>query len=116
MPAGLLLRRAAGMENGRALVRRDAREFQFLERRGRHGGNLCPVPDRFRRQTPCGADYSIGAIVFDLECKKVEGELIENRVVSTHGGKRFVAALIDWGIDKAMSSKRNGFAQTRAEV
>ena len=116
MPAGFLFGRAAGMENGRALVRRDAREFQFFERRGRHGGNLCPMPDRFRRQTPCGADYSIGGVVFELEREEFEGKPIEGRVLTIRGGQCFVAALIDWGIDKAMPSERNDFAQTRGEV
>ena len=69
MAAGLLLRRAAGMKDGRALLRRDAGQLQFLERRCRHGRNLGPIPDGFRRQFARLTDFAVGKIVFGLKRK-----------------------------------------------
>jgi len=75
--AGSLFRRAAGMENGSALLRREARKFQFLERRGRHGGNWGPVLDSLRRPFLRLADFSVSQIVPELEHKQFERQGIE---------------------------------------
>ena len=63
MPAGLLLRRAAGMKDGGALVRREAGQFHFLEHRRRHGGNLRPIFHRLRRELARDANFAVGGIV-----------------------------------------------------
>ena len=67
MAAGLLLRRAAGMKNRRAFVRCETGQFQFLERGGRHGGNLRPMFDGCRRQLARLANFPIGGVMFELE-------------------------------------------------
>ena len=77
MPAGLLFRRAAGMENRGAFVWRQTGQFQFLERRGRHGGNSRPVLHNFGREAARGADFPVGRVVIELEREEFEGELIK---------------------------------------
>ena len=72
--AGLLFRRAAGMEDGSAFVRREAGQFQFLERGGRHGGDLRPMPDHLRRQRARLANFPAGGIVFELKREKFQRE------------------------------------------
>ena len=114
VPAGLLFRRAAGMENRGAFRRRETSQIQFLECRRWHGRNLCPTYNDSRRKTPCFADFPVSGVVFELKREKLQSELIEHRV-PTPGGQRFFAALTDWGIDEAMPSSRNGLAQSRGE-
>ena len=72
MAAGLLLRRAAGMEDGGAFGGRKRSQFQFLERARRHGGNLRPVFDSLRRNFPRLADFAVGEVVLELERKQFQ--------------------------------------------
>jgi hypothetical protein len=74
MAAGFLPRRAAGMKNGRAFVRRKAGQLQFLECGGWHGGNLRPMPDRLRREPARFANFAVGGIMFELEREKFQGQ------------------------------------------
>ena len=62
MAAGLLLRRAAGMKDGGALVGWNAGKFQFLERARWHGGDLRPMLEDFRSQSTRFTDFPIGGI------------------------------------------------------
>src|SRR5664280_2265590 len=75
--AGFLLRRAAGMKDGGALVRREAGEFQFLERAGWHGRNLRPAFYNCRRQLAGRTDFAVGGIIFELECEQFQREFVE---------------------------------------
>ena len=79
MPAGLLFRRAAGMKDGGAFVRRETGQFQFLERGGRHGGNLRPMLDNFRRQSARFADFPVGGVVFELKREEFERSELKSR-------------------------------------
>ena len=80
MAAGLLLRRAAGMEDSRALVRREAGQFHLLEPGGRHGGDLRPMLDHLRRQLARFANFPVGGVVFELKSEQFEGERRELRI------------------------------------
>ena len=77
MQAGLLFRRAAGMKNGGALVRREAGQFQFLERTRRHGGNVCPIFDGVWRDLVRLADFPVGGVVRELEREQLQREFGE---------------------------------------
>ena len=94
MPAGLLFRRAAGMENRGPFRRRNAGQFQFLEYLRRHHGNFRPVIDGSRHQLRHRADFPIGGIVFQLEREEFESEFVKfitSRLptpVSRKSGKR----------------------------
>ena len=114
MAAGLLFRRAAGMKNRNTLLRRQTRQFQFLERSGRDSRNLRPMINALWCELARLAGLSICGVVFELKREKLQSELIEHRV-PTPGGQRFFAALTDWGIDEAMPSSKNGLAQSRGE-
>ena len=75
--ARFLLRRAAGMKDGGAVFWRETGQFQFLERGGRHGGNLRPVFDDLRHQRARLANFAVGGIVFELEREKFQREFVE---------------------------------------
>lgn len=119
MPAGFLLRRAAGMKNGGALLRRNAGKLQFLERRRRHGGNLCPVFDRLWRATARPADFPVGGVAFKLKREQLQGEFgelpivdcrlpIGNQSAQARGeaGKFFVHAVFVHGWFSATANKK----------
>lgn len=61
MPAGLVLRGAAGVEDRSALDGREAGEFEFLERGGRHCRDLPPPSERRWRYPTRLAKRSIGS-------------------------------------------------------
>ena len=109
MPAGFLLRRAAGMKNGGALVRRDARQVQFFEHARRHGGNLRPVFDRLRCASARPADFPVGGVVRELEGEKLQREGIEFRLLV--GTARCTVRTPQRGVPTM-----DGFAQTRGEA
>ena len=77
MAARFLLRRAAGMKDGGAVFRRETGQFQFLERGGRHAGNLRPMFDGLRSQLTRLADFSIRGVVFELKREKFQREFVE---------------------------------------
>ena len=87
MAAGLLLRCAAGMEDRRAFVCRETGQFQFLERRRRHGGNLRPMFNGLRREFARGANLLVGGVVLELQREQFQRERIEFRfgVAPAHG-------------------------------
>ena len=74
MPARLLFRRAAGMEDRGAFFRRNAGKLQFLERHRRHGGNLRPMLNGLRRSFSHFADFSVSGVVLELQPEKFQGE------------------------------------------
>jgi len=113
MPAGLLFRRATGMENRGAFIGRETSQIQFLERRRRHGGNLRPMFDGFRRKIPGLANLPIRGVKFELKCKEFEGgpiKISEGRVTRS--------PLIAFHIRASWNSalRKNGLAQTRGEI
>ena len=57
--------------------RRQTSQFQFLECRRRHGGNLRPMLDHFRREASRFADFPVGGVVLELERKEFEGKGVE---------------------------------------
>lgn len=75
MAARLLFGRPAGMKDSGAFFRRNARQLQFLEHRGRHSGNLRPMVDRFRRQSAHLADFAVGEIVLELESEQIQSQI-----------------------------------------
>src|ERR1017187_7387188 len=77
MAAGLLFRRATGMKDGGAFVRREAGQFQFLERSGRHGGNLHPMLDVLGRQPTRFANFPVGGVVSELQREKFQRQLVK---------------------------------------
>jgi hypothetical protein len=77
MAAGLLFRRAAGMENRRAFFRRQTGQFQFLERGGGHGGNLRPMFDNLGCEPAGFADFPVGGVLLELQREEFEGESVE---------------------------------------
>jgi len=77
VPAGLLFRRAAGMENGGAFARRQTGQFQFLERRRRDSGYLCPMFDHFGREPASFADFPVGGVGFELKREELEREFVK---------------------------------------
>jgi hypothetical protein len=77
MAAGLLFRRAAGMENRGAFARRQTGQFQFLERDGGHGGNLRPMLDDSRGETARLADFPVGGVTLELQREEFERESVE---------------------------------------
>ena len=80
MPAGLLLRCAAGMKNGGPFHRWNARQFQFLERDRRHGRNLGPMRDGLRRQFPGLTNFAIGGITSELQREKFQCEVAKRKI------------------------------------
>ena len=113
MAAGLLFRRAAGMENRAALVRRQTRQFQFLERRCRHGGNLRPMFNDSRRKIASLANFPVGSIVLELQRKELDGE-----PVKISEGRVTRAPIWAFQVRASWNSalRKNGLAQTRGEV
>ena len=77
VPARFLFGGATGMKDGSALVRRDARQLQFLECAGGHSRDLRPMLDDFGRQATCFADFPVGRIVLELESEQFEGQFGE---------------------------------------
>ena len=76
MPARMLFRGPAGMENGGAFGWCKAGQFEFLERRRRHSRNLRPMLDDIRCAFSRLANYTISGIVFELEREKFKSQLI----------------------------------------
>src|ERR1700734_1913483 len=95
MATRFLFRRAAGMENCGAFDRSKTGQFQFLERSGRHGGNLGPMLDNLRCQFVPFANFSISRIIFELKREKFKRERF----------KLFV-----------LKAGSNGIAQARGEI
>ena len=77
MPAGIPVRRAAGMEYGNAFGRREGGQLQFLEHGRRDDRNFRPVLDGAGHQFPAGANFPVSGIGFELEGEQFEGERIE---------------------------------------
>jgi len=71
------------VENGDAFGWGKAREFEFLERGGRDGGNLPPVPKRFRRHAPRLAQPPI---------RRDMGKLQREQLADKRGKRRIAAA------------------------
>src|SRR5208282_4212994 len=80
--AGPLLRRPAGMENGGPFVWRQTGQFQFLERRCGHDGDLRPMLDHVWLETARFADFSIRGVVFELQREEFERQFTEGRFIS----------------------------------
>src|SRR5262245_15758012 len=93
MAARALLRRAAGMEHVGALGARQASQFEFLERRGGHHGNLRPMRDREWSQAARLADFAVSRILLELQRKQFQSERakvlpgrgISNELAQTRG-------------------------------
>ena len=72
-----MFRRAARMKNRGAFRRRQTGQFQFLERRCRHGRNSRPMFDDFRRKTPRLADFPVGGVVIELKREEFERQRVK---------------------------------------
>ena len=123
VPAGLLFRRTAGMENRSAFRGRQTGQFQFLERRRRHGGDLCPMFDNSRRKVArlryatarqaCFADFPVGGVMLELQRKEFEGEPVkisEGRV--TRAPILAFQVRASWNL----ALRKNGLAQARGKI
>jgi hypothetical protein len=77
MPARLLFRCAAGMENGRSFFWRDAGQLQFFERRGGYERDFRPVLNDVRHQATRFANDLVSGIVPALQREKFEGQVVE---------------------------------------
>ena len=103
--AGLLFRRAAGMENRGAFRRRQTRQIQFLECRCRHGGNLRPMFDDSGRESASFADFPVGGVVFELKREELEGKLVK---ISEGRVTRVPIMVSEFGLPSAASGRRMG--------
>ena len=115
MPAGLLFRGAAGMENGGAFCRWNAGKFQFLEYRRWYRRDFRPMLDRPRHQFPTLTDFPIGWIVFQLEREQFEGEGIkisEGRVPRVPILNRGFGVRVSWN----STLRKKHLAQTRGKI
>ena len=65
------------MKNSFAFFGRQARQFQFLERGSRHGGNLRPMRCRMRRDFSRFAQFSVGRVVIELQGEQHQGHSVE---------------------------------------
>src|ERR1035437_5954901 len=115
MPTGLLFRRATGMENRGAFARRQTGQFQFLERRCRHGRNSRPMFDDFRGEAArlCFAtarqarfaNFPVGGVVLELQREEFEGQ----RVKISEGRVTRVPIMVSaFGLPYATSGRRMG--------
>lgn len=77
MPAGVLVGGAAGMEDGRAFLGREAGQVQLLKDAGGHVGDLGPMFDRVRGLPARLANLSISWITFKLKSKELQGKRFE---------------------------------------
>ena len=122
MAAGLLFRRAAGMENRGAFRGRQTGQFQFLERCRRHGGNLCPMFDDSRRKAARLANLPISGVVLELQRKEFEHEPVkisEGRVTRAPiSAWELGVRSWEFGVKASWNSalRKNGLAQLCGEV
>src|ERR1035441_8452877 len=77
MSARLLPCRAAGVEYGSPLLRRQARKVELLESRGWRGGNVCPLGYSARSRPPRIAKSAIRCVVLELQREQLQGERLK---------------------------------------
>src|ERR1035437_6528149 len=125
MPTGLLFRRATGMENRGAFARRQTGQFQFLERRCRHGRNSRPMFDDFRGEAArlCFAtarqarfaNFPVGGVVLELQREEFEGQRVK---ISEGRVTRVPIMVSEFGVRASWNSalRKNDLAQTRGKI
>lgn len=116
MPAGFLFRGAARMEYQRAFIWRKTGQFQFLERGGRHGGDLRPMPDDLRVQLLGFADFAVGGIVLKLQGEQLQRERTEFFTVGADVRRLIICLVHRVGIETSHVVSYKEFAQARGEA
>ena len=113
MPAGFLFRRAAGVENHGAFAGRQTGQFQFLERRRRHGRDLRPMIDHSRRKIAHLANLPVSSVVFELQCKE-----FERKPVKIPEGRVTRAPIIAFHVRASwnLALRKHDFAQARGKI
>src|SRR4051812_45640587 len=77
MPAGLLSGRAAGMKHRRPFPGRNARQFHFLESRRGNEGDLLPMNDVRRGDSPRFTEFPVSRVAAELPAKQLNREAVE---------------------------------------